>query len=59
MSKPLLNGFGRELSKPTLAGIVDLACKTRQSINKFLVLSDPGNKQCEIFNRTITVKTIM
>jgi hypothetical protein len=50
VSKPLLDGFGRELSKPTLPRIMDLACKARQSINRFLVFSDPffstSNAKC-------------
>ena len=56
LSKPLLGGFGRELSKPTLTRIVDLACKARKSINKFRVFPDPGNKQCEVFDGTIAFK---
>ena len=55
-SKPLLSGFGGELSKPTLTRIMYLAREARQSIDQVFVFPDSGNKQREIFNRTIIFK---
>ena len=58
-SKPLLSGFGGELSKPTLTRIMYLAREARQSIDQMFVFPDSGNKQREIFNRTIIFKKCM
>ena len=45
ISELLLNGFGGELSKPTLTGITDLARKAREGIDQLSVFSNSGNKQ--------------
>ena len=37
ISELLLNGFGGELSKPTLTGITDLARKARECIDQLFV----------------------
>ena len=58
-SKPLLSGFGGELSKPTLMRIMYLAREARQSVDHVFVFPDSGNKQCEIFYRLIIFEDLI